>query len=79
MGPIHNKPDDGGPAFPLSQALSQNAFPGMSLRDYFAAQAMVGILSSQNNWMDAPYDEARVALSAYCLADAMIVERVADE
>jgi hypothetical protein len=36
--------DDGGPAFP--QDCGPRAFPGMSLRDYFAAAAMTGLLAS---------------------------------
>ena len=34
-----NKPT-GGPAFPFG-----NAYPGMNLRDYFAAKALVGLLA----------------------------------
>lgn len=40
---------DGGPAFPTEQpggpANTRTLFPGMSLRDYFAAKAMQGLLA----------------------------------
>ena len=45
-----NNPNDGGPAFPhlhnSCQRINETEmFPGMSLRDYFAGQAMQGILA----------------------------------
>jgi hypothetical protein len=43
----------------------------MSLRDYFAAQALKGLLVIDRAvWADAQYAEA-----AYRIADAMLVER----
>ena len=82
------KNNDGGPAFPVIGGHSQSFGPfgetdsltiGMSLRDYFAAKAMQGMLaypgcsqrgSHHNN--NAP-DGA--ALMAYGYADAMLLER----
>lgn len=69
--------DDGGPAFPLPQATSderevsvrQYAEPGMSLRDWFAGQALTG-LSSKNGSVSET--TARIA---YRYADAMLAER----
>lgn len=71
---------DGGPAFPSSIG------NGMSLRDYFAAQAMAALASQL---LDKAFVNALVSLSAetnstheeaiahmsYELADAMLAER----
>ena len=45
---------------------------GMSLRDYFAAAALQGILACQENM---GRDDAGWAVIAYSLADAMLKER----
>ena len=68
--------DDGGPAFPSEQGhtpdgkWNQTYIPGMSLRDWFAGQALVGVL----NWETAttPYERAKCA---YAQADAMLRAR----
>ena len=39
-----SKQNDGGPAFPVAD-LSKTQCPGMSLRDYFAGQALAGLLA----------------------------------
>jgi hypothetical protein len=59
-----------------------NAFPatrhdtGMTLRDYFAGQALVGIIAHPNGsggqWQDA-------AKHAYLSADAMLAERTKEQ
>lgn len=60
--------DDGGPAFP--QALASIQAPaGMSLRDYFAAHAMQGLLASCGNNLEF------VVKASYKYADAMLVAR----
>jgi len=60
------------PAFPIS--FGDYAWPGMSMRDYFAAKAMQGFCSNPNTHDD--FDEyADVAISAYELADALLKER----
>lgn len=55
--------NNGGPAFPTG-----TAYQGMSLRDYFAAKAMQGL-------MDAPMSNAEIADEAYQMADLMIKAR----
>lgn len=80
----------GGPAFPHDEALNFEtstivaASTGMSLRDYFAAQALVALFASEANprvGRDVqPYNSSQdhrdyVAAEAYALADAMLVER----
>jgi hypothetical protein len=47
-------------------------FPGMSLRDWFAGQALMGLLAT-----DTDFSEAVGARQAYDFADAMIREREA--
>lgn len=49
------------------------AVAGMSLRDYFAAQALQGICSHHDTW-GLP-TSPKIASKAYELADAMIRER----
>ena len=68
---MNNKYKDGGPAFPVT-ALQ---YPiGMSLRDYFAGQALAGLLAH------LPGDSRGVAVGlAYRLADEMLVERARKE
>ena len=75
--------DNGRPAFPVStgnpDAPHQDGhttaqFPGMTLRDYFAAKAMQGLLSDPN--IKASANE--FAAQAYTLADAMLKARSAE-
>lgn len=57
-------------AFPKGQSdYSENR--GMTLRDYFAAKAMQGLLSSPSD----PASFEAVGVFAYKVADAMIAER----
>jgi hypothetical protein len=64
----------GGPAFPTA-TLAQKTEGGMTLRDYFAAKAMQGIIASEQ-----PGDENFATLEmyardAYKYADAMLKAR----
>ena len=60
----------GGPAFPESGARGMAAGgEGMSLRDYFAAKALQGLLSGRNHIAE------RSVQLAYEYADAMLKER----
>ena len=60
--------DTGGPAFPCPDDFNPTA--GMTLRDYFAAKAMQGLL-------DAAMAECEIAKAAYEMADAMLKARQA--
>lgn len=63
--------NDGGPAFPVQDAASWQAH-GMTLRDYFAAKAMLGLM----HWDALPAgDFPHAAAEAYELADAMLAQR----
>jgi hypothetical protein len=69
--------NDGGFAFPRSGSHFTQA--GMSLRDWFAGQALAGMLAAESqhltfkgNWPDA-------AEQAYQIADAMVDQKGVDE
>ncbi len=62
--------DTGGPAFPTEAANHYSgiaASPGMTLRDYFAAKAMQGMLTRPGS-----IDPKQDAEFAYKMADAML-------
>ena len=65
--------ETGGPAFPSDA--SQN-FEGMTLRDYFAAKAMQGLIERETtgafNFETHKDDPWRVAMWAYDVADQML-------
>jgi len=63
--------NDGGPAFPTPAGIQHN--DGMTLRDYFAAAALQGLLASiQPNQLWSGDD---VAITCYRTADAMLKAR----
>lgn len=50
--------------------------PGMTLRDWFAGQALVGLMSHPNAENSPLFGEAtHFAVDAYMAADAMLTER----
>ncbi len=85
-------PNDGGPAFPVPEVrtihgeLVKDAEPGLALRDYFAAKALQGLLSSEGACRDMTEQAeeqgvlfGRVVVSnAYRFADEMLLERKGD-
>ncbi len=66
--------DNGGPAFPVPATEYHGMDEGMTLRDYFAAKVINGILSDPNAGL-LEDDLSRYAGIAYKAADAMIKER----
>ena len=74
---------DGGPAYPVcaeggvNNALEPHLELGMSLRDWFAGQALAGGLgrptTSKSDW------QRDIAWCAYAIADAMLTERAKDD
>jgi hypothetical protein len=66
--------NDGGPAFPLQSIGPEFApgYAGMTLRDYFAAKVMQGLMVGPIDHDAKPEDFAAVA---YGLADAMLAVR----
>jgi hypothetical protein len=75
-----SKTDDGGPAFPINSPSGTPEYlptrDGMSLRDWFAGQALQGLCAAPGtiNW-----DQRRHAKAAYEYADAMIAARKAGD
>jgi hypothetical protein len=76
-----NQPiNDGGPAFPCEEQIRCNGevcdirkFTGMTIRDYFAAAALQGLLASiQPNQLWSGDD---VAITCYRTADVMLKAR----
>ena len=79
--------NDGGPAFPQEYLDGmRNPHRGMTLRDYFAGQAMAGFFAHPDVFApyagkgEKPEDRAArmvdsIAVTAYSVADAMLAER----
>jgi len=85
--------NDGGPAFPMAfQSLDRQGNPdsspnvewGMTLRDYFAAKALAGLLANpggpiqyneMHGWGFCNCEPSNVVGTAYGLADAMLAAR----
>ena len=79
-----NEQNNGGPAFPLSFKWDEPQFNGMTLRDYFAAKALQGLLACADSddfedqkLLRNDYDAycLNFATSAYQMADAMLKAR----
>ena len=74
----------GGPAFPQNtkivlpagQEIHQGFMGGMTLRDYFAAKALNGLLAGTLT-PDCIWSQDEVAETAYNMADAMLKAREA--
>ena len=70
---------DGGMAFPVSNSMG-DIYSGMSMRDYFAATALQGIVGNsdflveaqKHDWLEVPQAASK---AAYEIADAMLAER----
>ncbi len=75
---------DGGPAFPIplhqGQAYNATVHKGMSLRDYFAGQALAGVYANKDlllavESVGQDHSIATAAKVAYAVADAMLAAR----
>jgi hypothetical protein len=67
--------NDGGPAFPVHPNMDNAELQGMSLRDWFAGQALAGICSLSDEMGNAQWTWQAAATSAYSMADAMLATR----
>ena len=68
--------DKGGQAFPTPGSKYENGIvnhpeSGMSLRDYFAGQALVGLMARA----DEVLYSATITQESYMIADAMLIAR----
>ena len=67
-----NNTNTGGPAYPAPTTKPlENYYPGMTLRDYFAAKAMQALIAYEESTLQ---NDAEVA---YAYADAMMKAREA--
>jgi hypothetical protein len=66
----------GGPAFPTTEVAMMRSLQGMTLRDYFAAKAMQGLLVATVTPITV-WSQNDVAETAYKMADAMLKARQA--
>ena len=64
--------DDGGPAFPNNDQHGC-AFAGMTLRDWFAGQALAGLIANEGMFNDAR--KMKDGERCYKQADAMLAAR----
>ena len=78
----HDRESDGGPAFPIHgrDRLVSDDWEGMSLRDWFAGQALIGLLANPGPLMDqhgnlVAREAPTTAQFAYQFADAMLKRR----
>lgn len=62
------------PAFPACNEANNNGTMGMTLRDWFAGQALAGEMTGYNDTDAALYADA-IAARCYEIADAMIAAR----
>jgi len=74
---MSNQINDGGPAFPVSDCVLLNGEVqtgryGMTLRDYFAGQALAGMISRGVGFSAEP---EKIARWSYDASDAMIAIR----
>ena len=72
---MEQKIETGGPAFPCHAdiiPIKDRDYAGMTLRDYFAAQAMQGMLAAE---YAGTYRPAVWANDSYAMADAMLKAR----
>ena len=66
-----SKIEDGGPAFPYVAGDDwQEIAPGITVRDYFAAKAMQGIMARVG-----AHEAALIAHDSFIVADAMLAAR----
>lgn len=66
---MSNKKNNGGPAFPVNHELICNT----TLRDYFAAKALQGMMSNESMYGKHPINA--LAQTSYAVADAMLKAR----
>ncbi|MCY1197220.1 hypothetical protein D9M72_85810 [compost metagenome] len=72
-----NKINDGGPAFPQSWRTQPQDMgtSGATLRDYFAAKAMQGLITTRHPDHHGQDGAETLASDAYAIADEMLAAR----
>lgn len=74
---VHNAEPDSWHMVPGSNTLQERTVTGMTLRDYFAAKAMQGIIATFDDDITAMPEQ--VACLCYKIADAMLAARKEDK
>lgn len=70
------KKNDGGPAFPIKgNNAVRSSWDGMSLRDYFAAHALTGLIAQCDPPAKGNLSRDDFAVWSYEMADAMLKEK----
>lgn len=78
---MSEQPKDGGPAYPqrVHSGMTYTDHPGMTLRDWFAGQAMASLIlvpaTAAIARQDGNLPSKTLALAAYEAADAMLAAR----
>lgn len=76
-----DKKETGGPAFPYEERNMDGQpvrdYFGMTLRDYFAAKAMQGMLAACSGWSEG--QQERLAKCSYAMADEMLKEKAREQ
>lgn len=74
---MNNPINDGGPAFPIPTEYMTTEQPGMTLRDYFAGQAVMALVTKEAIELIGRkrITGADLATACYDLADAMLAAR----
>ena len=67
--------ETGGQAFPIPATEWNEHHVGMTLRDYFAGQAMVEVMRQNTEILRGKADMRQVSQTCYSIADAMIEVR----
>jgi len=71
---MSDRKDNGGPAFPILKTDTHDTWPGMTLRDWFAGQALATAWDARDKgYYDG--DDSDMAMCAYWIADAMLEAR----
>ena len=72
--------DDGGPAFPRIANLSIQKMDGMTMRQWYKGQALIGlVIASENPNQPLGWSAELVASAAGDYADAMLAEDAKEE
>ena len=74
MGLNNDGKDDGGYVFPSAGKFGESAARGMILRDWFAGQALMGMVAMKP-YEHTPSTKQEAAKECYELADAMLAAR----
>jgi hypothetical protein len=64
-----------GPAFPSTETFKGRFNPGLTIRDYFAAKAMQGLIATSDSRPGELGHEDWISRSAYAIADEMMKTR----